>query len=355
MQDIDSLNISSLRHLISPAELKAELPLAPGVVENIIESRQAIRAILTGLDDRLLLVIGPCSIHDPTAALEYGLLLKELITRYHADLKIVMRTYFEKPRTVRGWKGLINDPYLDNSFDINRGLYLARKLLLDLNSHGVPCGNELLDTITPQFLSDLIAWAAIGARTTESQIHRELASGLAMPVGFKNGTHGSVQVAIEAICSAHSPHHFLSINQAGFASVFGTAGNPDCHIILRGSQHNPNYDAEHVRLACEQLTKHQLPTNLMIDCSHGNSRKNHKNQKLVVQHITEQLTQGSMQISGVMIESFLLSGRQDLVPNKKLTYGQSITDACIDWDETCELVDSLAQAVRRRRQYTQRR
>lgn len=340
----------SLRPLISPESLLNELPVSASITKKIKRVQKAIYQILQGKDDRLLLVIGPCSIHDPIAALEYGKRLKSLIDQYQDDLLIVMRTYFEKPRTIRGWKGLINDPHLDNTFDINYGLHLARKLLLDLNEHGIPCGTELLDTITPQFLTDLIAWAAIGARTTESQIHRELASSLSMPVGFKNNTHGSIQTAIDAISAAQHPQHFLSIAPNGYAAIIGTKGNSNSHIILRGSYHDPNYEHEHVHAACEKLLKHRLMPNLMIDCSHGNSYKNHENQGLVVHDIVKQLEAGSIYISGVMMESFLVPGRQDLLTDKPLVYGQSITDACIGWDETAELVGLLAAGVKARRE-----
>jgi 3-deoxy-7-phosphoheptulonate synthase len=346
----ENLRIRSLHKLSPPSDLIEEFPLTNKVGELVMQARSDASKIIHGQDDRLLAIVGPCSIHDPNAALEYASLLKQAIEQYQQDLCIIMRVYFEKPRTTIGWKGLINDPYLDNTFNINHGLRMARKLLLELNTMGVPTGTEFLDTIVPQFISDLIAWGAIGARTTESQIHRELTSGLSMPVGFKNGTDGNVQIAIDAIGSAHSQHNFLGVTPDGDAAIVATTGNDDCHVILRGAKTFTNYDAKHVQEVSEKLLSKQLPHRVMIDCSHGNSRKDHKQQGHVAQDICQQVSSGSQQICGVMLESNLVAGNQSLKDKDKLVYGQSITDACIAWDETDKILDQLAKAVRDRRE-----
>jgi 3-deoxy-7-phosphoheptulonate synthase len=311
-------------------------------------ARQGIHRILHGADDRLLVVIGPCSIHDVDTALEYARKLQHETSRFANELLIVMRVYFEKPRTTVGWKGLINDPHLDNSFRINEGLRLARGLLLQINNLGLPCATEFLDAITPQYTADLIAWGAIGARTTESQVHRELASGLSCPVGFKNGTDGNVRIAIDAIRAAQSPHHFLSVTKAGHSAIVSTAGNEDCHVILRGGK-APNYDAAHVDAACKEIAAAGLAARLMVDCSHANSRKQYKLQIDVAQDTAAQLTAGEERIMGVMIESHLVEGRQDLIPEQPLVHGQSITDACIGWDDSRAVLEILAQSVQARR------
>ncbi len=344
----DDLRISDLHPLISPAILMEELPLSARASEVVAGARRAAEAILAGEDDRLLTIVGPCSIHDPAAALEYGRLLQAHAARLSADLFVVMRVYFEKPRTRVGWKGLINDPDLDSSFQINRGLRTARRLLVDLAEMGVPAGTEFLDTISPQFIADLVAWGAIGARTTESQVHRELASGLSMPVGFKNGTNGDVTIALDAIGAAQHPHHFLSVTKQGISAIVSTKGNESCHLILRGAHGGPNYDAESVASATESLRSRGVFPRLMVDCSHGNSRKDHARQIDVAREIGEQLAGGSEQIFGVMVESNLVAGRQNLGEGT-LTYGQSITDACLGWDETGPVLDGLAAAVRERR------
>ncbi|MFM2446171.1 MAG: hypothetical protein RI936_618, partial [Pseudomonadota bacterium] len=301
-----------------------------------------------GMDDRLLVVIGPCSIHDPAAALEYARRLKGERDRLAPELEVVMRVYFEKPRTTVGWKGLINDPDLDGSYRINHGLRAARELLMQINQAGVPAGCEYLDMITPQYIADFVAWGAIGARTTESQVHRELASGLSCPVGFKNGTDGNIKIATDAIKAAQQPHHFLSVTKGGHSAIVSTRGNEDCHIILRGGR-APNYDAASVDAACTELAKAGLAQRLMIDASHANSEKKHANQLKVATDIGRQLAAGETRIVGVMIESHLVEGRQDLVPGKPLTYGQSITDACMGWDDSVRALDTLAEAVRSRR------
>jgi 3-deoxy-7-phosphoheptulonate synthase len=301
------------------------------------------------MDDRLVLVIGPCSIHDPEAAREYARRLIELRLRHAADLEIVMRVYFEKPRTTVGWKGLINDPDLNGSFEINRGLRLARELLLDIAGSGLPAGCEFLDMITPQYIADLVSWGAIGARTTESQVHRELASGLSCPVGFKNGTDGNVRIAVDAIKAAQQAHHFLSVTKGGHSAIVSTSGNEDCHVILRGGK-TTNYDAASVEAACQALAQGGLAPRVMIDTSHANSQKNPANQIPVCEDIGRQVAAGDTRIFGVMVESHLVAGRQDLVPGQCLTYGQSITDGCIGWEDTVQLIEGLASAVRQRRQ-----
>ncbi len=312
------------------------------------DARQAIHRILHGMEDRLVVVVGPCSIHDVRAAREYAGRLVEQRQRLVADLEIVMRVYFEKPRTTVGWKGLINDPDLDGSFEINRGLRLARELLLDVGEMGLPAGCEYLDMITPQYIADLVSWGAIGARTTESQVHRELASGLSCPVGFKNGTDGSIRIAIDAIKAAQQPHHFLSVTKGGHSAIVSTSGNEDCHIILRGGR-TPNYDAASVAAACQEIGRAGLAQRLMVDASHANGGKKAENQIAVCQDVSGQIGAGEERIVGVMVESHLVAGRQDLVAGKELVYGQSITDACVGWEDTVAVLEALASAVRQRR------
>jgi 3-deoxy-7-phosphoheptulonate synthase len=346
----DDERIQNVTPLPSPEELIRDFPVGSSAVEGLIAgTRRRIREILHGASDRLLVVMGPCSIHDPEAAVDYaGRLLKER-QRLSSDLEIVMRVYFEKPRTTVGWKGLINDPFLDGSFRIHEGLRIARNLLLRINAAGMPAASEFLDTISPQYIGDLISWGAIGARTTESQVHRELASGLSAPIGFKNGTDGNVKIAIDAILAARQKHHFLSVHKNGQVSIVETRGNDDCHIILRGGK-APNYDAKSVAAAGQALRAAGLPERVMIDCSHANSEKNHERQIGVAHDIAGQLSAGEPRIFGVMIESALAGGRQDLVPGRPLVYGQSVTDACISWNDSVPLLDLLARAVRERRQ-----
>jgi 3-deoxy-7-phosphoheptulonate synthase len=348
----DDVRIRGLKELSPPAHFMREFPASEDIQNLVVETRRAIHRILHKMDDRLLVVVGPCSIHDPKAALEYARKLFEERGRYSAELEIVMRVYFEKPRTTVGWKGLINDPHLNNTFEINQGLRLARELLTNLNGMGVPAGTEFLDMITPQYLADLISWGAIGARTTESQVHRELASGLSCPVGFKNGTDGNLKIALDAIKAASQPHHFLSVTKGGYSAIVSTNGNEDCHVILRGGK-APNYDAASVQTACQESAAAALACRLMIDASHGNSSKKPENQIPVCQNIADQLAAGDSRIFGVMIESHLVAGRQDLVEGKTLTYGQSITDGCIGWEETKGVLQSLADGVKQRRLSTQ--
>ena len=344
----DDTRIHTLHELISPEQLLNDLPIDEALAEHVAASRQAIHHVLHGEDDRLVVVVGPCSIHDPEAAIEYAERLLPLARRLSNDLLIVMRVYFEKPRTTVGWKGLINDPDLDDSFKINKGLHLARKLLVDLNRLGLPTGTEYLDLISPQYLADLVSWGAIGARTTESQTHRELASGLSCPVGFKNATDGDVQVAVDAIGAAQCSHHFLSVTKQGHSAIFETTGNEDCHIILRGGR-KPNYDMFSVDDATALLEKAQLPKHLMIDASHANSRKLPARQVEVARDIATQIRRGNRAIMGVMLESFLVEGRQNVVLGQPLAYGQSITDACMAWDTTELVLEELADAVAARR------
>jgi len=346
----DDLRIAALRPLIPPAILMEELSITEKASNTVADTRREIQAILSGEDDRLVVVVGPCSIHDPDAALEYGSLLKMKADLLKDDLCVTMRVYFEKPRTTVGWKGLINDPHLDDSFDINTGLRAARRLLLDLANQGLPAGTEFLDTITPQFIADLISWGAIGARTTESQVHRELASGLSMPVGFKNGTDGNVQIVIDAIRAAQHPHHFLSVTKQGISAIVSTSGNDSCHAILRGGQDQPNYEAADVQEVAGRLRQIGLPHRLMVDCSHGNSNKDHARQPLVAQDVAGQIASGSHDIFGVMLESHLVEGKQELASGRPPAYGQSITDACISWETTAPILDALAAAVRERRE-----
>ncbi len=345
----DDLRILDIKEVSPPDVVHAEFPITEQASQTICETRNAIHHILKGEDDRLLVIVGPCSIHDPKAALEYASRLHDLRDKLARDLLIVMRVYFEKPRTTVGWKGLINDPDLDDSYHINKGLRIARKLLLDINNLGVPAATEYLDLITPQYLADLISWGAIGARTTESQVHRELASGLSCPVGFKNGTDGTLKIAVDAIRSASRPHNFLSLTKAGHSAIFSTSGNDDCHIILRGGK-KPNYDADSVNKAAEELGKAELPVKLMIDFSHANSAKQHRRQLDVGKDVAQQIANGDTRIIGAMIESHLQEGRQDVVAGKELEYGKSITDACISWDESATLLKQLADAVQKRRE-----
>ncbi|MBX9810025.1 MAG: 3-deoxy-7-phosphoheptulonate synthase AroG [Burkholderiales bacterium] len=344
----DDLRIREIKELLPPAHVLREFSLTDNAAKTTFEARQAIHRILHGADDRLLVIIGPCSIHDVKAARDYAGKLKEAKDRLANDLLVVMRVYFEKPRTTVGWKGLINDPFLDGSFRINEGLRIARQLLLDLNEMGMPVGCEFLDMITPQYIADLVAWGAIGARTTESQIHRELASGLSCPVGFKNGTDGNIKIAVDAIRAAQAPHHFLSVTKAGHSAIVSTSGNEDCHAILRGGK-APNYDAASVDAAGRELAAAGVPARLMVDFSHANSSKNPQKQIDVGHDVGRQIAGGEDRIFGVMVESHLKAGRQDLVPGKELVYGQSITDGCLGWEDSRALLEHLAEAVRKRR------
>lgn len=346
----DDTRITGMEEVIAPDQLIADLPLPDAASRLIFDARQDASAIIHGRDDRLLVIIGPCSIHDPDAALEYAHKLGEQARRLKSDLLIVMRVYFEKPRTTVGWKGLINDPGLDNSYDINRGLHAARKVLLDIAAAGLPAGTEYLDPITPQYIGDLVAWGAIGARTTESQIHRQLASGLSCPIGFKNSTDGSVQVAVDAVASAGHPHIFLSVTKAGHSAIFNTAGNDDCHIILRGGGGQTNYSSEAVMEAQAKLQAAGLHRGIMIDFSHANSAKRHERQLEVCTEVCAQIAGGQRAITGVMVESNLIEGKQDAKPGQPLLRGQSITDACIGWEDSVRLLDELAEGVRARRQ-----
>lgn len=344
------LHVVETRPLISPAMLHSELPITDGAAALVTETRDRIRNILRHEDLRLLVVVGPCSIHDVNAAYEYGQQLMALRRELEDDLEIVMRVYFEKPRTSVGWKGLINDPHLDGSYDINTGLRLARKLLLDLANLGLPAATELLDPIIPQYIADVISWTAIGARTTESQTHRQMASGLSMPIGFKNGTDGSLQAASNAMLAASQPHHFLGINHQGLASIVTTTGNPDGHLVLRGGKKGPNYDAEHVNQAAADLALKGLNSRVMVDCSHDNAGKDHTKQAIALHSVADQVAAGSPNLLGVMLESHLVAGKQTIPDDlNQLVYGQSITDACIDMSTTVTLLRSLAQAVRNSR------
>lgn len=344
----EDLRISEIRQVITPEALTEEMPISEAAAATVHDTRRAIRRILQGEDDRLLVVVGPCSIHDPRAAYEYAERLRPLREGLARDLLIVMRVYFEKPRTTVGWKGLINDPTLDGRFEIDTGLRLARRLLIDLNELGIPAGTELLDLITPQYIADLVSWGAIGARTTESQGHRELASGLSCPVGFKNGTDGVVKVAIDAIHAAVRPHVFLSMTKKGHSAIFTTTGNDDTHIILRGGQ-RPNYDTESVNIAAEEIVASGLTPKIMIDFSHANSRKRPEKQVQVCHDVAGQIGRGDRRIIGTMIESNLVGGNQSLAPGGELVYGQSITDACVSWDDTVPMLQELADATDMRR------
>ena len=345
--EIDDIRIQEIKELSPPAHLLREFP-SGSAREVVYAARTAIHRILNRLEDRLLVIVGPCSIHDPKAARDYASKLLEQRRRFADTLEIIMRVYFEKPRTTVGWKGLINDPDLDGSFHINKGLRTARELLLDINEMGLPAGTEFLDMITPQYIADLVSWGAIGARTTESQVHRELASGLSCPVGFKNGTHGNLRIALDAVKAASQPHHFLSVTKGGHSAIVSTSGNQDCHVILRGGS-QPNYDHASVEEAAKASEAAGLPCRLMIDASHGNSQKKPENQVPVIDNIAEQLAAGERRIFGVMIESNLIAGRQELEAGKALTYGQSITDGCVGWDETVGMFETLANAIGTRR------
>lgn len=345
----DDLRIRNLKELLIPENLINEMPAQGAVADHVASARSDIQQVLQKTDDRLLVVVGPCSIHDPEAAMDYAARLKDVAGQLEDRLLIVMRVYFEKPRTTVGWKGLINDPHLDNSFDVNEGLRRARTLLLEINQLGLPTATEYLDLISPQYIADLIAWGAIGARTTESQSHRELASGLSCPVGFKNGTGGNVQIAVDAIGAAKHSHHFLSVTKGGRSAIFETAGNPFCHLILRGGE-QPNYDMFSVDDACTMLSKASLDEVVMIDASHANSRKKPDRQISVAEDIATQVARGDDRIVGLMLESFLEAGRQDVDDRSKLVYGQSITDPCMSWSQTVSLLDTLALAVERRRE-----
>jgi 3-deoxy-7-phosphoheptulonate synthase len=344
----DDLRIRAITRLSTPAEVMRDCAVTDAAMATVDASRQALHGILAGSDDRLAVVIGPCSIHNTQAAREYAGRLAPLRRELGDALEIVMRVYFEKPRTTVGWKGLINDPDLDGSFQIDKGLRLARGLLRDINALGVPAGCEFLDMITPQYIADLVAWGAIGARTTESQVHRELASGLSCPVGFKNGTDGNVKIALDAVQAASQPHHFMAVTKDGQAAVATTSGNGDCHVILRGGK-LPNYDAASVDAACAAIGKAGLGARVMIDVSHANSGKQPENQPRVAEDIAKRIAAGETRILGVMVESHLLGGRQELQPGRPLRYGQSITDGCIDWDSSVQVLQRLAQAVRQRR------
>ena len=348
MPRTDDLRIRELKELTPPSHLIREFPCSEHISSVTANARTALHRILQGQDDRMMVVIGPCSIHDTKAAMEYaGRLAKERV-RFAGDLEIVMRVYFEKPRTTVGWKGLINDPFLDNSFRINDGLRIARELLMNINELGLPAGTEFLDVISPQYIADLISWGAIGARTTESQVHRELASGLSCPVGFKNGTDGNIKIAVDAIKAASQPHHFLSVTKGGHSAIVSTNGNEDCHVILRGGK-APNYDAASVEAASKDVAAAGLAARIMIDASHANSSKKPENQVPVCADIASQVAAGDDRIVGVMVESHLVGGRQDLVVGKELTYGQSVTDGCIDWESSLQVLEGLAAAVRQRR------
>jgi len=345
---IDDVRIRELKELVPPAKVIGEFPCSESSAQLVFDTRGALHEILHGRDDRLIVVIGPCSIHDPRSALEYASRLSVERKRYESALELVMRVYFEKPRTTVGWKGLINDPAMDESYNINEGLRIARRVLLEINELGVPAGNEYLDTITPQYIADLVSWGAIGARTTESQVHRELASGLSCPVGFKNGTDGNIQIALDAIKAASIPHHFLSVTKNGLSAIVSTTGNDDCHVILRGGK-RPNYDAHNVAHVCGEIQRAGLAPRVMIDASHGNSQKDHTRQNAVCENIAAQIAGGEERIVGVMIESHLIGGRQNHVAGATLTYGQSITDACLGWDDSLRALAALADAVEERR------
>lgn len=344
----DDLRIRELKELVPPSHLIRAYSCTDVASATVAHARTALHRILHGQDDRLMVVIGPCSIHDSEAALDYAQRLAKERVRFAGELEIVMRVYFEKPRTTVGWKGLINDPYMDNSFRINDGLRIARELLLNINELGLPAGTEYLDVISPQYIADLISWGAIGARTTESQVHRELASGLSCPVGFKNGTDGNIRIAIDAIKAASQPHHFLSVTKGGHSAIVSTLGNEDCHVILRGGK-TPNYDAASVDTACKEIAAGGIASRLMIDASHANSAKNPQNQIPVCANIAQQIANGDYRIVGVMAESNLVAGRQDLVAGRELVYGQSVTDGCINWEDSVQVLEGLAAAVKQRR------
>jgi len=349
MHNTDDTRIKSVTEVIPPADLIESLPISATASNTVISTRSAIHKVLHGMDDKLVVIVGPCSIHDTKAAMEYAKRLTKLKQRYLDDLIIVMRVYFEKPRTTVGWKGLINDPDLNGSFKINKGLKIGRELLLELNKIGIPAATEFLDLVTPQYFADLISWGAIGARTTESQVHRELASGLSCPVGFKNGTNGNLRVAVDAMRAVQDPHIFLSVTKQGNSAIFSTTGNNDCHIILRGGK-QPNYEKEHIIAAVSELNSVGMNTQLMVDLSHGNSQKDYRRQVDVAEDIANQIRDGEQNIMGLMIESHLIEGNQSVGDGKSLKYGQSITDACISWETTVEMVANLSDAVQSRRQ-----
>ncbi|MEN8175976.1 MAG: 3-deoxy-7-phosphoheptulonate synthase [Pseudomonadota bacterium] len=344
----DDLRIKEIKEVSPPSQVHEEFPVTDAAADTVYAARHAVHEILHGQDDRLVVVIGPCSVHDPDAACDYARRLKEVRNELEKDLLIIMRVYFEKPRTTVGWKGLINDPDLDGTFAINKGLRLARRLLLDINTLGMPAGTEFLDLISPQYVADLVSWGAIGARTTESQGHRELASGLSCPVGFKNGTDGRLGIAIDAMRAAARPHHFMSLTKAGHSAIFSTAGNQDTHVILRGGQ-RPNYDAESVDIAAREMEAAGLQPRLMVDCSHANSKKQFERQVDVARDVAGQVARGDRRLIGLMVESHLVAGRQDNAPGTPLTYGQSITDPCLGWDASVPVLYQLAEAVRERR------
>ena len=349
MRNTDDLRIEQIKPLIPPAILIEEIPMTEAAANTVARVRDEVSAALHGQDNRLVAIVGPCSIHDVKAAEEYAALLAEQAERFKDDLIIVMRVYFEKPRTTVGWKGLINDPFLDNSFQINKGLRLARGLLAHVTELGLAVGCEFLDTISPQFIADFVSWGAIGARTTESQVHRELSSGLSAPIGFKNGTDGNIQIAVDAIRSSSRSHHFLSVTKQGLSAIVETKGNDSCHVILRGSSHGTNYDADSVKEVVSVLKGHKIAPRIMIDCSHGNSSKDHNKQAVASKAIAEQIAAGSDSIFGVMIESHLVEGNQKAKDLDNMTYGQSITDACVGWDATVNMLEELAAAVSKRR------
>jgi 3-deoxy-7-phosphoheptulonate synthase len=348
MESTRNLRIQSVRPLLSPAILMEEVPLTDAAMRTVQEGRRQAAGIIHGRDPRLCAVVGPCSIHDPEAGLEYARKLAPLARGLADSLFVVMRVYFEKPRTTVGWKGLINDPHLDGTFQINHGLKLGRKFLRDVTELGIATAVEFLDPISPQFIAGLVSWGAIGARTTESQVHRELASGLSMPIGFKNGTYGTVQLAVDAILSARHSHRFLGVTEQGLAAIVETTGNEDCHVILRGGTSGPNYDVDGVKKAAELLAKAHLRPSVMIDCSHGNSKKDPSRQAEVALEIAARVAGGEKEVFGLMVESFLVEGRQELTPGGALEYGKSVTDACMGWDTTVEVLRELAKAARRR-------
>ncbi|MGD0609735.1 MAG: 3-deoxy-7-phosphoheptulonate synthase [Streptosporangiaceae bacterium] len=349
MPSTGDTRVTGYEPLLAPAALIEELPLSADAVQTVERTRGEVRAVLDSSDDRLLVIAGPCSVHDPVAALDYAGRLRAVSDRVRADLLVVMRVYFEKPRTVTGWKGLINDPGMDGRHDVHRGLRIARRLLLDVLALGLPVGCEWLDPITPQYIADTVTWGAIGARTTESQVHRQLASGLSMPVGFKNGTDGDIQVAVDACRASAAGHTFFGVTPVGAAAVVHTSGNPDTHVILRGGRGGPNYAASHVAQALDLVTGAGLPRRLMVDASHGNSSKDYRRQPLVAASIAQQVAAGEDGLTGVMLESFLRAGKQDPGPPATLTYGQSVTDACMDFETTAAALQELAAAVRSRR------
>jgi len=342
----DDIRIQEIKEVVAPVQLLKDIPISEECSRTVYDTRQAIHRILYGQDDRMMVVVGPCSIHDTVAAMEYAIRLKKLADEVCENLLVVMRVYFEKPRTTVGWKGLINDPYLDNTFKINDGLHMARRLLRDIGNLGMPAGTEFLDMITPQYVADLISWGAIGARTTESQVHRELASGLSCPVGFKNGTDGNIKIALDAVRAARGTHHFLSVTKSGHSAIVSTKGNEDGHVILRGGK-KPNYDAESVGTTAEALRQQGLPHKVLVDCSHANSKKDYRKQPAVVQAVADQIAAGSQNILGVMLESNIHEGGQDLLPGRQLNYGQSVTDGCISWEDTERVVRLMAHAFRR--------